>query len=407
MFKRKYNDGDKVIYDNDKRGTIIGYNNGLYTISVDNDDVEFRTIKKIKGLANEPKTKVKDVKVGDRIQYTCAIPNKLKNKIGIVRRVTSDAIAVEFPKGEYDTYMPTSHHSCLSGFGFRVFDDEFIVVDDKDYKFKYGDRVKLIRNNGICCKIGSQGTIIGASDKYYLVKFDEKPHSLAHNGLYVKLKWGHTDTEEMCQWCDVTDIELCDESTEKFKYGDIVEVMDTYGERRGIGMTGKIIGYSDEIKKYLVDFKDKFLITGIYGEYVKLKWGHCSETPTCQLLSENQIELNAPPVKKEIHITVKENTVNAIYKENEKLVKRSTAKCHPNDTFDFETGAKLAVDKLFEKPKKRYFDKFEYINNMGINEYKAHYKWVDDCHGREVIDGFVIGSDKRKYISDYEWEIEK
>lgn len=52
---------------------------------------------------------------------------------------------------------------------------------------------------------------------------------------------------------------------------------------------------------------------------------------------------------KEIHITVKGNQTHATLKENGKVIKHEVAKCHPDDEFDFETGAKLAFDRLFDK----------------------------------------------------------
>lgn len=33
-----------------------------------------------------------------------------------------------------------------------------------------------------------------------------------------------------------------------------------------------------------------------------------------------------------------------------------------------------------------YFDKFKYIEDCGVREYKNNYSWVDKCHGLEVID---------------------
>lgn len=52
---------------------------------------------------------------------------------------------------------------------------------------------------------------------------------------------------------------------------------------------------------------------------------------------------------KEIHITQDGNTVHAVLKDENKIVKRSKAVCSPKDEFDFETGARLAIDRLFEK----------------------------------------------------------
>lgn len=53
-----------------------------------------------------------------------------------------------------------------------------------------------------------------------------------------------------------------------------------------------------------------------------------------------------------IHITREDNTVHAILKNGKNVVKRSKAVCSREDEFDFETGAKLAMSRLFEGSKK-------------------------------------------------------
>lgn len=53
----------------------------------------------------------------------------------------------------------------------------------------------------------------------------------------------------------------------------------------------------------------------------------------------------------EIHITTDGKTTYAILKQDRKVLSRSEAKCHPDDKFDFETGAKIAFDRLEIKKK--------------------------------------------------------
>lgn len=48
----------------------------------------------------------------------------------------------------------------------------------------------------------------------------------------------------------------------------------------------------------------------------------------------------------QIHITTDGKTTYAVLKQNGKVLSRSEAKCHPDDKFDFETGAKIALDRL-------------------------------------------------------------
>lgn len=45
----------------------------------------------------------------------------------------------------------------------------------------------------------------------------------------------------------------------------------------------------------------------------------------------------------------KDTETIALLKEGKKTIKQASAKCHPDDTYDFETGARLAMDRLFGK----------------------------------------------------------
>lgn len=54
-----------------------------------------------------------------------------------------------------------------------------------------------------------------------------------------------------------------------------------------------------------------------------------------------------------IVITTDGKTTIARLYDGKKLVKTAEAKCSPDDTFDFMIGAKLAMERLEEKPKKR------------------------------------------------------
>lgn len=64
-------------------------------------------------------------------------------------------------------------------------------------------------------------------------------------------------------------------------------------------------------------------------------------------------EMLEPVCDNEIHITVKGLNTIAVLKENDKVVRRSVAKCNPTDEFNFEFGARLAIDRLFENNKQK------------------------------------------------------
>lgn len=64
----------------------------------------------------------------------------------------------------------------------------------------------------------------------------------------------------------------------------------------------------------------------------------------------------------------------------------------------------MCGDDLEEEPKKRYFSREKFIQHEGHSEYGLCRNWVDECDGKEVIDGRVIGT---YFLSGEEWEIEE
>lgn len=68
-------------------------------------------------------------------------------------------------------------------------------------------------------------------------------------------------------------------------------------------------------------------------------------------MDDPTIVLVAPANSESIHITRKGDKVHAIFKYGNRVVKRTEAKCHPADTFDFMTGAEIALKRLSEDEK--------------------------------------------------------
>lgn len=85
--------------------------------------------------------------------------------------------------------------------------------------------------------------------------------------------------------------------------------------------------------------------------------------------------------RQEIHITRKDNKVHAILKENDKVIKHTIAKCHPEDEFDFKVGSKLAYDRLFEKD-----NKDEKTKNAKATKPKHEFKVGDKVRVRQWDD---------------------
>ena len=79
----------------------------------------------------------------------------------------------------------------------------------------------------------------------------------------------------------------------------------------------------------------------------KYKGGNCWYVPA----DNSTIKLVAPANSESIHITRDGDKVHAIFKYGNRVVKRTEAKCHPADTFDFMTGAEIALKRLSEDEK--------------------------------------------------------
>lgn len=108
----------------------------------------------------------------------------------------------------------------------------------------------------------------------------------------------------------------------KFEIGDVVTVKST----------GKVF----TIKRY---DSPHYVVDG----------GRCYTAVQLEKIEEEKkVDREEKEKKEEIHITRKGSEVHAILKKDGKLVKRTVAKCHPDDEFDFERGAKLAMNRLYE-----------------------------------------------------------
>lgn len=86
---------------------------------------------------------------------------------------------------------------------------------------------------------------------------------------------------------------------------------------------------------------------------------------------------------------IKDETI-VIYRKDDKVIaldkrtgKKTEAKCHPDDKFNFETGAKLAFERLLEEPEK----KEERYYNGKIIFTKGDHVFFKTGHIYEIIDG--------------------
>ena len=83
------------------------------------------------------------------------------------------------------------------------------------------------------------------------------------------------------------------------------------------------------------------------------------------------------------------NETIVIYRKDDKVIaldkrtgKKTEAKCHPDDEFDFRIGAKLAFERLLEEPEKEQYYNGKIIFTKGDSVFKTG-------HIYDVIDGKI------------------
>lgn len=96
--------------------------------------------------------------------------------------------------------------------------------------------------------------------------------------------------------------------------------------------------------------------------------------------------------KYELHITSDGKTTNAVYKKNGKVVARSQARKHPDDEFNFETGAFMAADRIFHTEKKDSKSELYLYNTFNGKHYGVVGKRTNfkDKNGRPLFVGDVV-----------------
>lgn len=126
---------------------------------------------------------------------------------------------------------------------------------------------------------------------------------------------------------------------ERFKIGDRVKAVEQWdGNYSIVGKIGTVVVISGIYRANLgVEFDD----TIGYGGHScngKGKDGHCWWCP-------DRILEHAPVNDKIVITTDGKRTIANLY-DGKTITKTTTAKCSPDDKFDFETGAKIAFDRL-------------------------------------------------------------
>ena len=182
----------------------------------------------------------------------------------------------------------------------------------------------------------------------------------------------------------------------KFKVGDKVRVRKDLivGKNYG-GLTlfvGPMSGFRGE----------EMVITNItaLGNY---------DTTSPFIFSDEMLEL-VKPIEEFIVIRRDKSDVIASYKRGDEIVRTAKAACAPSDEFNFETGAKLAFDRLMgrEEPKSQpapeplYAQYFKHsVEAEKRSSMKIGDRVVHPIHGSGTVVGF-----ERDNMGDWVWYME-
>ena len=96
------------------------------------------------------------------------------------------------------------------------------------------------------------------------------------------------------------------------------------------------------------------------------------------------------PNTQEIHITTDGiKNVYGVLKENGNVVKKTMAKCHPSDTFDFEIGVATVMDRLFENDVIEVGDMVKVVDASYV--YRNYNRWFNKAGCGHLESHFVRG----------------
>ena len=143
----------------------------------------------------------------------------------------------------------------------------------------------------------------------------------------------------------------------KFKVGDIVKPNDNMSTHP---LGGLVLARMLEGEVTYIDEKDKTMSVLMKKMAKGFLFHECLEFTNLKM---DYFDLVAP--KRELHVTSDGTTTHAVLKEGGKVVKRAKAVCSPDDEYRFETGARLAVDRVFGKEAEKKEPKFKFkVGNM-------------------------------------------
>lgn len=187
----------------------------------------------------------------------------------------------------------------------------------------------------------------------------------------------------------------------KFKVGDRVQIkrLEEMEKEYGLDKDGVITPYDAEISfvsamRFLCGAFATVECVDKYGT-IKLK-DFIPDNKSKWKLDFSFAEFMLKPAKTEkyeLHIMSDGNKTTAVYKKNGEIVSRSEANLHPDDEFNFKTGAQIAFDRVFQpEPEKKEPEKslrlFSFAGKCyGTVGHPTKYK---DIYGRPLFVGDIV-----------------
>lgn len=202
-------------------------------------------------------------------------------------------------------------------------------------KYKVGDKVRIVSE-----KKGGSWNISGRMDHW----LGKTMTIRTADGYRYHMEEDRAENSGGWCWYD----EMIEGLATKYQVGDKVKVRDDLSLGKNYYMTGGDV--KDDVVDEMMELRGRIVtiesVTGS-GKY-RLK-----EDPKYWNWTDGMIA--GPACEQKIVITSDGVTTLARLYEGSKVVKSAEAKCSPDDEFEFETGAKLAMERLYAPESKLKF----------------------------------------------------
>ena len=240
-------------------------------------------------------------------------------------------------------------------------------------KYKVGDKVRIVSE----WNEKTMETAFGSMDKWLGKVMTIREVWTDYGKAVYKMEEDKNDVTDGWVWNEACIAGLAN----KFNVGERYRV-----DYDGIPETGNIIEITS-VKGHQVYYKT------IKGEHDRCfdRFGETSDFAD-HLVPVTEQNDNT----KKIVITTDGKTTTAKMYDGKSCIKVSEARCCPSDTFDFQTGAEIAFNRLFGEPEKKFDWNAFKIQNLAV------------CVTRETIKDFLSEAEKhgcvwRSGLKPTEW----